>query len=141
MAALATVTFPPGLDLDITRLGFDVKAEKPESVEPSGAQRYSDSSKGRTLSSNGDGSDHGWGGHHFVLGGAVNGGRFFGTAPQVSVDSDDQVGRGRLLPTTSVDEYSATLARWFGVSASELPGISPNIGRFASPDLGFMKAG
>ena len=96
---------------------------------------------GRTLSSNGDGSDHGWGGHHFVLGGAVNGGRFFGTAPQVSVDSDDQVGRGRLLPTTSVDEYSATLARWFGVSASELPGISPNIGRFASPDLGFMKAG
>lgn len=94
---------------------------------------------GRTLASNGDGSDHGWGGHHFILGGAVNGGRFYGTAPQVSVDSDDQVGRGRLLPSTSVDEYSATLAKWFGVSASELPSIAPNIGRFARPDLGFMQ--
>ncbi|NMW31973.1 DUF1501 domain-containing protein [Altererythrobacter sp. RZ02] len=93
---------------------------------------------GRTLASNGDGSDHGWGSHHFVVGGAVNGGRFYGTAPQVSVESDDQVGRGRLLPTTSVDEYSATLAQWFGVSPSELPGIAPNIGRFAQPDLGFM---
>ena len=55
---------------------------------------------GRTLASNGDGSDHGWGGHHFVLGGSVNGGQFFGRAPQISVDSDDQVGRGRLLPST-----------------------------------------
>ncbi len=94
---------------------------------------------GRTFASNGDGSDHGWGSHHFIMGGGVNGGRFYGTAPQVSVDSDDQVGRGRLLPAVSVDEYSATLARWFGVSASELPSISPNIGRFASPDLGFMQ--
>ncbi|KWV90981.1 DUF1501 domain-containing protein [Erythrobacter sp. YT30] len=94
---------------------------------------------GRTLASNGDGSDHGWGSHHFVMGGAVNGGRFYGTAPSVSVDTPDQVGRGRLLPTTSVDEYSATLARWFGVSNSELPSVSPNIGRFASSDLGFMQ--
>ncbi len=94
---------------------------------------------GRTLASNGDGSDHGWGSHHFIVGGGVNGGRFYGTAPQVSVDSDDQVGRGRLLPTASVDEYSSTLAQWFGVSSSELPSIAPNIGRFASPDLGFMQ--
>ena len=95
---------------------------------------------GRTLASNGDGSDHGWGSHHFVVGGAVNGGRFYGTAPEISVEGDDQVGRGRLLPTTSVDEYSATLAKWFGVSDSEMPSISPNIGRFANPDLGFMQA-
>ncbi|ABC62489.1 DUF1501 domain-containing protein [Erythrobacter litoralis] len=95
---------------------------------------------GRTLTSNGDGSDHGWGGHHFILGGAVNGGRFYGTAPQVSVESNDQVGRGRLLPSTSVDEYSATLARWFGVSDSELPSVAPNIGRFATRNLGFMAA-
>ncbi|MEM9310107.1 MAG: DUF1501 domain-containing protein [Pseudomonadota bacterium] len=94
---------------------------------------------GRTLASNGDGSDHGWGGHHFILGGAVNGGRFYGRAPHVSVDTADQVGRGRLLPDTSVDEYSSTLAQWFGVSQSELPSVSPNIGRFASPDLGFMQ--
>ncbi|MEL6877515.1 MAG: DUF1501 domain-containing protein [Pseudomonadota bacterium] len=94
---------------------------------------------GRTFASNGDGSDHGWGSHHFIVGGGVNGGRFYGTAPQVSVESDDQVGRGRLLPTVSVDEYSSTLAQWFGVDSSELPSVAPNIGRFAQPDLGFMQ--
>jgi len=94
---------------------------------------------GRTLQSNGDGSDHGWGSHHFIVGGGVRGGRFYGRAPQVSLSSNDQVGQGRLLPTTSVDEFSATLAQWFGVSASELPSVAPNIGRFASPDIGFMK--
>jgi uncharacterized protein (DUF1501 family) len=94
---------------------------------------------GRTLTSNGDGTDHGWGAHHFILGGAVAGQRFYGTAPHVSTESDDQVGRGRLLPTTSVDEYSATLALWFGVQPSELESISPNIGRFSKPDLGFLR--
>ncbi|WP_234029573.1 DUF1501 domain-containing protein [Erythrobacter sp. THAF29] len=93
---------------------------------------------GRTLTSNGNGTDHGWGGHHFVLGGNVNGGRFFGRAPSISISSDDQVGYGRLLPTTSVDEYASTLALWFGVNASDLQYVAPNIGRFARPDLGFM---
>ncbi|AWW75427.1 Tat pathway signal protein [Erythrobacter sp. KY5] len=94
---------------------------------------------GRTLTPNGNGSDHGWGGHHFIIGGAVKGGQFYGTAPSVSTRTDDQVGRGRLLPSTSVDEYSATLARWFGVADSELSSIAPNIGRFGQPNLGFMK--
>ncbi|WP_430446411.1 DUF1501 domain-containing protein [Sphingorhabdus contaminans] len=93
---------------------------------------------GRTLQSNGDGSDHGWGSHHFIMGGAVNGGRFYGVAPQISVSSPDQVGQGRLLPQISVDQYASTLATWFGVSASELPSVSPNIGRFATANLGFM---
>lgn len=93
---------------------------------------------GRTLQSNGDGSDHGWGSHHFVMGGAVNGGRYYGVAPQVSVRSDDQVGQGRLLPTIAVDQYAATMASWFGVSQSELASVAPNIGRFASTNLGFM---
>lgn len=93
---------------------------------------------GRTLASNGDGSDHGWGSHHFVMGGAVKGGRYYGVAPEISLKSTDQVGQGRLLPSTSVDQYSATLASWFGVSQSELPSIAPNIGRFASSNLGFM---
>ena len=93
---------------------------------------------GRTLQYNGDGSDHGWGSHHFVMGGAVNGGRYFGVAPQISVRSPDQVGQGRLLPTIAVDQYAATLASWFGVSTSELSSIAPNIGRFDGSNLGFM---
>ena len=93
---------------------------------------------GRTLSSNADGSDHGWGSHHFVMGGAVNGGRFYGTAPSVSIQTDDQVGQGRLLPTTSVDQFAATLALWFGCSLSELPDILPNIGNFTTKDIGFV---
>jgi uncharacterized protein (DUF1501 family) len=93
---------------------------------------------GRTLSSNADGSDHGWGSHQFVMGGAVNGGRFYGTAPHVSIQTDDQVGQGRLLPSTGVDQFAATLARWFGCSAGELPGILPNVGNFPNTDLGFV---
>jgi uncharacterized protein (DUF1501 family) len=93
---------------------------------------------GRTLSSNADGSDHGWGAHQFVMGGAVNGGRFYGTAPHVSINTDDQVGQGRLLPTTAVDQFAATLATWFGCAPSELPGILPNIGNFSTTDLGFL---
>ncbi len=93
---------------------------------------------GRTLASNGDGSDHGWGSHHLVMGGAVAGGRYYGTAPQISLNSNDQVGQGRLLPTTSVDQYAATMATWFGVAPSELPSVAPNIGRFATSNLGFL---
>lgn len=92
----------------------------------------------RTLASNGDGSDHGWGSRHFIMGGAVNGGRYYGAAPEISLRSTDQVGQGRLLPTISVDQYSTTLAKWFGVAPSELASIAPIIGRFGSSDLGFM---
>ncbi len=107
---------------------------------------------GRTLASNGDGSDHGWGNHHFVVGGAVKGKAFYGSAPPVSVGNtgaaQDQwhVGQGRLLPSTSVDQYAATLARWFGVADGELAGILPNLRRFGAAagrpdyptDLGFL---
>lgn len=93
---------------------------------------------GRTLTSNYDGSDHGWGSHHFVLGGAVKGGRFYGTAPAVGSNTPDDVGQGRLLPTTSVDQYAATLASWFGVSAGDLPTVLPNIGNFGSANIGFV---
>jgi uncharacterized protein (DUF1501 family) len=105
---------------------------------------------GRTLASNGDGSDHGWGSHHLMVGGAVNGAAFYGAPPPVSVgnsttDAFDQwhVGSGRLLPSTSVDQYVATMARWFGVEAGEMSGVIPNIGNFGGSgypvDLGFMK--
>ena len=107
---------------------------------------------GRTLSSNGDGSDHGWGSHHFVVGGAVRGKAFYGSAPPVSITNtaapEDQwhVGQGRLLPSTSVDQYAATLASWFGVADSEMASVLPNITHFGAAagradyptNLGFM---
>ncbi len=93
---------------------------------------------GRTFPTNGSGSDHGWGSHQFVMGGAVRGGRLFGTFPTLAVNGPDDTGQGRWIPTTSVDEFSATLATWFGVSASDLPTVLPNIGRFANPNLGFF---
>jgi uncharacterized protein (DUF1501 family) len=114
---------------------------------------------GRTLTSNGDGSDHGWGGHQLIVGDAVNGKSFYGYAPPVSISSTsapaDQwhVGAGRLLPTTSVDQYAATLAKWFGVQDAEMSSVLPYINNFDNKfltvsgttlnyktDLGFMKA-
>jgi len=93
---------------------------------------------GRTLSSNGDGSDHGWGAHHFVVGGAVRGGRFYGTMPKLQNGGIDDAGWGQIIPTTSVDQYAATLARWFGVADTDLDLIFPNLGNFDSRNLGFM---
>ena len=93
---------------------------------------------GRTYTSNGRGSDHGWGAHHFIVGGAVNGGDFYGVMPQLEVNGPDDSTRGRWIPTVAVDQYAATLARWFGVPEAELPLVAPNIGRFATSDLGFM---
>lgn len=93
---------------------------------------------GRTLASNGDGADHGWGSHHFVLGGAVRGKQFYGTAPAVAVGGPDDVGQGRLLPSTSVDQFAATLANWFGVSGTDLGLVVPNIGNYSLKNIGFV---
>ena len=93
---------------------------------------------GRALQHNGRGSDHGWGGHHFIMGGAVAGNRLYGQFPTVALGGPEDSGQGRLIPTTSVDEYAATLARWFGVSDSNMGIVMPNIARFAKPNLGFM---
>ncbi len=96
----------------------------------------------RTLTSNGRGSDHGWGGNAMVMGAAVNGGKVYGEYPSLILDGPLDTGRGRLIPTLSVDQYFAELALWFGVSGSDLPSIIPNIGRFHSIDsgapIGFM---
>ncbi len=93
---------------------------------------------GRTYQTNGAGSDHGWGSHHLVVGGAVRGGDIYGRVPTLAVNGPDDTGNGRWIPTTAVDEYAATMARWFGVSATDLPTVLPNIGRFAHPSLGFV---
>lgn len=95
---------------------------------------------GRTLVTNGKGSDHGWGSMHFAMGGAVKGRRFYGTAPLVGSNTADDVGQGRLIPTTSVDQYAATLATWFGVSPADLRIVLPNIGNYDAStwDVGFV---
>jgi uncharacterized protein (DUF1501 family) len=95
---------------------------------------------GRTTSVNGDGTDHGWGSHHLIMGGAVNGRRIYGTPPNLSVGGPDDADWGQIIPTTSVDQYAATLARWYGVPPGDMGTVFPNIGRFNTPDLGFMAA-
>ena len=93
---------------------------------------------GRTLTTDGDGSDHGWGSKHFVLGGAVHGRAFYGTPPVIANNGPDDVGQGRLLPNLSVDQLGATLGSWFGVSDTELAGVMPNLANYSSRNLGFM---
>ncbi len=97
----------------------------------------------RTFNTNGSnngtaGSDHGWGSHHMILGGAVAGGDIYGQVPLLELGGPEDTGRGRWIPTTSVDQYAATLATWFGVSASNMPLVLPNLGRFSTPNLGFL---
>ena len=95
---------------------------------------------GRTLSGNNDGSDHGWGSMHFVMGGAVNGQRYYGTPPIIASNGPDDVGQGRLIPTTSVEQYAATLGKWLGVSDSDLLTLLPNLTNYnaSSRNLGFV---
>ncbi len=85
---------------------------------------------GRTLTVNGDGTDHGWGGHQFVVGGGVNGGRIFGDVPPAEVDHDWDSGRGRLIPTTSIEQFAAPLGRWFGLNESEILSTLPLLNQF-----------
>ena len=106
---------------------------------------YTASDFARTLTSNGAGSDHAWGGNAFVLGGGVNGGRVYGSYPDVALNGPDIVtSRGITLPAVSVDEYFAELALWLGVSASDLPSVLPRITTFytpgGTPPVGFMQA-
>jgi len=91
---------------------------------------------GRALTGNNDGSDHGWGSMHFVLGGAVKGGRYYGINPVLANNGPDDIGQGRLVPTMSVDQYAATLASWFGVAASDLSTVVPNISNYIGSPLG-----
>jgi len=94
---------------------------------------------GRTLRVNDGGSDHAWGNHHLILGGAVRGGATYGTFPNQALGGpDDTDSDGRWIPTVAVDQYAATLAKWFGVADADIPAVVPNIARFPTRDLGFM---
>jgi uncharacterized protein (DUF1501 family) len=99
---------------------------------------FTQSDFGRTLTSNGDGTDHAWGGNQLVIGGAVAGRTLYGRYPLLQIDGPDDVGGGRMIPSTSSDQYAATLAKWFGVADSSLASVAPHIGNFAQPNLGFM---
>jgi len=94
---------------------------------------------GRTLTANSDGTDHGWGSHHIVAGGGVAGQNIYGTYPVVGANQANDVGAGRLIPTTAVEQYGGTLARWMGLSDSQVREVFPNFGNFGSdPYLGLM---
>jgi len=99
---------------------------------------FSASDFGRALQSNSKGSDHGWGSHHFMFGGPVKGQRIYGTFPTVVLGGPEDAGQGRLIPTTSFDQYGATLATWFGVSSTDMSKVIPNIGNFNNANLGFL---
>jgi uncharacterized protein (DUF1501 family) len=130
----------PGL---LAQVGGALKSFYDATVEMGVANQvtsFTASDFGRTLSSNGDGSDHGWGSHHLVLGGAVQGGRLHGQLPDMTVNGAHDVGQGRLLPTTSVDQLAATLASWMGVSSTNLNLVAPNIGNYSTRNLGLFRA-
>jgi uncharacterized protein (DUF1501 family) len=95
---------------------------------------------GRTLQpASGGGTDHAWGSHHFIIGDAVKGGALYGQYPQLVLGGpSDAEKEGRWIPTTAVDQYGATLAKWFGVAPAQLQAVFPNLSKFAASDLGFL---
>lgn len=99
---------------------------------------FTQSDFGRTLTSNGDGTDHAWGGNQLVVGGAVNGGDLYGSFPLLEIGGPEDVGGGRMIPSTSADQYAATLSRWFGINDADLDVVAPHLANFAQRDLGFM---
>lgn len=93
---------------------------------------------GRALIENGNGTDHGWGGHHFIVGGGVNGNRIYGDIPPYDVGHAQDAGNGRLIPNVAVEQYAATLGKWFGLTDQELLNALPALSNFAERDLGFL---
>lgn len=121
---------------DAMRAFYDATVELgiPDSVTAFTASEF-----GRTLQPSGTGTDHGWGSHHLIMGGALKGGEIYGTFPTYALSGpDDTANRGAMIPTTSTDQFGATLAKWFGVPAASMATVFPNIGNFAVKDLGFL---
>ena len=99
---------------------------------------FTTSDFGRTVTSNGDGTDHGWGNHHIVMGGSVAGADIYGTMPRIAVDGPDDARNGRIVPTTAASQYAATSLRWLGMNETELDTLLPTLRNFNQRDLGFL---
>ena len=112
-------------------------------VLASNVTTFTSSDFSRTFPFNGDGTDHAWGSHQMVMGGAVVGKKIYGSFPNLRIagpsdTSTNSGATGRWIPTTAVDEFSATIAKWFGVTQTDMATVFPNIGRFSTSDLGFL---
>ena len=128
----------PGLFSDLSASLYAFHQATVELRVASKVTTFTHSEFGRTLTSNGDGSDHAWGSVQLVIGNSVKGRTFYGRYPLLRIGSPEDVGGGRMIPALSSDQYAATLAKWFGVEPSLLPQIAPNVGNFTQQDLGFM---
>jgi uncharacterized protein (DUF1501 family) len=126
--------------LNDAMLAFQSTMDAPNNnIDPNSVTTFTASEFGRTATSNDGGTDHGWGGHQLVMGGAVNGGQIYGSLPDLQPGgADDSGDNGRIIPTLAVDQYGATLARWLGVEDSDLNNIFPNLHMFNQRDIGFM---
>jgi uncharacterized protein (DUF1501 family) len=132
------VEFQPGL---VGGVSAAIKAFYDATVELGISQSvttFTQSDFGRTLTSNGDGSDHAWGGVQLVVGDAVRGRTFYGSYPLLTIGGPVDVGGGRFIPAVSSDQYAGTLARWFGVNEANLAKVAPSLAAFPVKDLGFM---
>jgi uncharacterized protein (DUF1501 family) len=127
--------------MNVFQAAMDQIGGMTQHTDPTFANRvtaFTASDFGRTFPSNGLGSDHGWGSHHLIMGGAVQGQKTYGIFPTLTVGGPDDTSTGRWIPTTACDQYFATLATWFGVDNTNLTTVFPNLGRFTSSNLGFM---
>lgn len=134
----AQVADQPGLLANISQSLVAFYRATAEMGVASEVTAFTQSDFGRTLTSNGDGTDHAWGGNQLVIGGAVAGRTIYGRYPLLSIDGPEDVGGGRMIPAVSCDQYAATLAAWFGVPDAALASVAPHIGNFAERDLGFF---
>ena len=118
---------------DLNRSLADFQATIDEINLSDSVTTFTASDFGRTLTINGDGSDHGWGGHYMVMGGAVNGGQLYGQLPDFALGSEDDSGdKGRIIPRISINQYGASLAQWMGITNSDLTGLFPDLQNFGS---------